>query len=405
MRSGVRADMSPREVRAAELNNLAGTIGIVALVVFGTFVALVEQSITLVVTLSQLPLIATALWLNRRGRVFAATCTLAISGYAAWLAQPLLYGTAARYETFLLVLAAAAPLLFSDAHRTTAYAFVALASVTFVALVAFGDHIEPIVTLNPTTLPIRRGALALGTVALIAGISLYAQRATADAEAAAEREHAKSEALLKAILPSTIADRLKERPGEAIAERVDAVTVLFADMVGFTDACARVPPDTVVERLNAIFRAFDGIAAELGLEKIKTIGDAYMAAAGVPVPVDDHAERAAEMATRMLRLSRTLRGIDGGPLRLRIGLHTGPVVVGVIGREKPAYDLWGDTVNTASRMESSGIPGRIQVTREVVAALPARFRHEARGPIDVKGKGTIDTELLVTDDDEPKVDA
>jgi adenylate cyclase len=398
LRGGVPLGMSSRGARTVELINLAAFIGTMAIVVFLPTTLLLESMAVFVVTAAQLPPLVFAMWLNRRGHHFRATLTLAIAGFCAWTLQPIFFGSDGGHHAFLLVLAASVPLLLPIEKRTLVVVVLITGLVAFVGLSTWGDRITPVFPLNQGVIAWTRGALAAGVFILIAGIGLYAATATARAEDEADREHKKSEALLRSILPMAIAERLKERPGEAIAERVDAVTVLFADMVGFTDACANVAPDVVVERLNTIFRTFDALAAELGLEKIKTIGDAYMAAAGVPVPVVDHAERAAHMAMRMMERAHSMQGIDGRPLRLRIGLHTGPVVVGVIGSEKPAYDLWGDTVNIASRMESSGVPGRIQMTRAVQACLPTHFRHEDRGSIDVKGKGAMDVAFLLHDD-------
>ena len=207
-------------------------------------------------------------------------------------------------------------------------------------------------------------------------------------------ERAKSERLLLNVLPQSIAERLKERE-DVIADAFSHVTVLFADIVGFTPYAERFPPDTSVQTLNELFSDFDALARRGGLEKIKTIGDAYMVAGGLPEPTPDHAEAIADMGLEMLEAAtrRTLR--DGMPIRLRIGIDSGPVVAGVIGRRKFTYDLWGDTVNTASRMESHGVPGHIQVTERVRGLLADRFVFRERGMVEVKGKGPMRTYFLV----------
>lgn len=211
---------------------------------------------------------------------------------------------------------------------------------------------------------------------------------------ALEAERRKSERLLLNILPAPIAKRLKERE-QAIADSFDDVTVLFADIVGFTPLSESVTPKELVDLLNEIFSSFDELAERHGLEKIKTIGDAYMAAGGLPEPRPGHDRAVAEMALEMrARVAESARR-QGHPLEIRIGLHAGPVVAGVIGRSKFVYDLWGDTVNTASRMESSGVPGEIQVTEDIRARLAEDFVFEERGEIEVKGKGRIRTFLLV----------
>ena len=171
--------------------------------------------------------------------------------------------------------------------------------------------------------------------------------------------------------------------------------MLFADVVDFTPFVERTEPHRVVAVLDEIFSAFDELAERHGLEKIKTIGDAYMVAAGLPEPRADHAEAMAEMALDMQAALKRLCEPLGLDLAIRVGMDTGPVIAGVIGRHKFIYDLWGDTVNTASRMESSGLPGRIQVTTAVYERLRDRYRFEERGEIDIKGKGRLNAYLLI----------
>jgi class 3 adenylate cyclase len=208
-----------------------------------------------------------------------------------------------------------------------------------------------------------------------------------------QEEQARSEGLLLNILPRPIADRLKRNP-TTIAEQHPEATVLFADIVDFTQMSASMQPEATVAWLNDLFSQFDALSERFGLEKIKTVGDAYMAAAGLPVPRPDHAQAAADMALEIQRLLATRTTPDGQPLRIRIGIHTGPVVAGVIGVRKFIYDLWGDTVNTASRMESHGIPGAIQVSQAAYERLRDQYEFEDRGVIQVKGKGDLPTYLL-----------
>jgi class 3 adenylate cyclase len=208
-----------------------------------------------------------------------------------------------------------------------------------------------------------------------------------------EQKNRENEALLLNILPGEIAARLKEGEG-TIADSFAELTVLFGDIVGFTVLSSHTPANEIVDMLNGLFIRFDQAARELGIEKIKTIGDCYMAVCGLPKTCPDHAERMARMALRMTEATRQYAGERGQNLQLRIGLNSGPVVAGVIGAIKFIYDLWGDTVNLASRMESSGVPGRIQVTRSVYDQLKDKFEFESRGVIQVKGKGEIETWLL-----------
>jgi class 3 adenylate cyclase len=208
-----------------------------------------------------------------------------------------------------------------------------------------------------------------------------------------EQKNRENEALLLNILPVEIGARLKGGEHE-IADNFADVTVLFGDIVGFTVLSSHTPAKRIVDILNGIFSLFDREAHELGIEKIKTIGDCYMAVCGLPHPYSDHADRMARMALRMMEAIRRYNKEKGTNLQLRIGINSGPVVAGVIGVSKFIYDLWGDTVNIASRMESTGVPSQIQVTRSVYERLKGKFELESRGVIQVKGKGEIETWLL-----------
>ena len=203
-----------------------------------------------------------------------------------------------------------------------------------------------------------------------------------------------SEDLLRNILPGPIAERLKLEPQNTIADSFAEVTVLFADIVNFTQISSHTPPTELVRSLNGIFSAFDTLAEDHGLEKIKTIGDAYMVVGGLPMPQLDHAEAIAEMALDMQRAIAQFRTNKGEPFSIRIGINTGAVVAGVIGLKKFIYDLWGDTVNTASRMESHGLANRIQVTEATYIRLRDQYLFEKRGAIQIKGKGEMTTYLL-----------
>jgi adenylate cyclase len=209
-------------------------------------------------------------------------------------------------------------------------------------------------------------------------------------------EQAKSENLLLNILPPEIAAILKN-DDRTIADHFPGVSVLFADMVGFTPLTAAMTPTDMVGLLNEIFTQFDHLVDQFGLEKIRTIGDSYMVASGVPRPRPDHAQAIARLALAMLQYVETNPTCLRHRLSFRIGINSGPVVAGVIGRKKFIYDLWGDAVNTASRMESHGTPGQIQITRETYDLLKDEFVCEPRGTIAVKGKGEMDTWYLVAD--------
>jgi class 3 adenylate cyclase len=211
---------------------------------------------------------------------------------------------------------------------------------------------------------------------------------------ALQREEERSERLLLNVLPAPIATRLKQHE-DVIADGFPEVTVLFADLVDFTRRSQRSSPQQIVQVLDELFSTFDQLTRRHGLEKIKTVGDAYMVAGGLPEPRPDHAQAVADLALSMqMEMARRI-DTGGQPLQARIGIDTGPVVAGVIGADKFSYDLWGDTVNTASRMESTGVPGCIQVTERTYRRLRDGYRFERRGVVPVKGKGEMVTWFLI----------
>jgi adenylate cyclase len=271
--------------------------------------------------------------------------------------------------------------------------------VAFGALVAISGAIDPV--LSPGAPEIPEGVVVSFFVLNLLGVCTtayvllqYFVRARERALAELEVERAKSERLLLNVLPASVASRLKESD-RVIADGFGAATVLFADIVGFTPLAQALPPADAVVLLDRVFAGWDRLAERYGVEKIKTIGDAYLAAGGLPAPREDHAEAIADLALEMGAEAGRCAGESGFPLAVRIGIDTGPVVAGVIGRAKFSYDLWGDTVNTASRMESHGVPGAIQVTERTYQRLRGRYELRRRGTIEVKGKGPMTTYLLL----------
>ena len=215
-----------------------------------------------------------------------------------------------------------------------------------------------------------------------------------EALAGLREEQARSEGLLLNILPRSIAEKLKAET-QTIADQFSSASILFADVVDFTPVTEHLPPAEVVNMLDHLFSHFDVLADRYGVEKIKTIGDCYMVAAGVPSPRPDHARALALMALDMHEAMRSVDEVDHLGLELRIGINSGPVVAGVIGRKRFLYDLWGDAVNTASRMESHGTTGRIQITRATKELIEDEFVCEPRGSVSVKGKGEMETWYVV----------
>jgi class 3 adenylate cyclase len=291
-------------------------------------------------------------------------------------------------------------LLFAGARQAVPW------FVAFVSLVAFSAAIDPALAADAPDIP--QGVVVaffalniLAVAATVFALLQYFVRARERTLAELAREHEaleheqdKSERLLLNVLPAAVAERLKEEDG-VIADDFPSVTVLFADLVGFTPLAERLSASELVSLLDRVFARWDALVARNGLEKIKTIGDSYMVAGGIPLPRDDHAEAIADMALAMGPELARCSAEAGWPLRLRVGIDTGPVVAGVIGRAKFSYDLWGDTVNTASRMESHALPGMIQVTERTYEHLRARFELRERGSVDVKGKGPMTSYVLV----------
>jgi adenylate cyclase len=263
--------------------------------------------------------------------------------------------------------------------------------VAFAGLVALSVGLDP--TLADGAPDIPQGVIVAFFGLTIVGVATTVFALLQYFVRAREQEQAKSERLLLNVLPAPVAARLKEQEG-IIADDFPSVTVLFADLVGFTPLSERLSAAELVSLLDQVFARWDVLVAELQVEKIKTIGDAYMVAAGTPIPRDDHADAIAELALRMGPELARCSVAAGLPLQVRIGIDTGPVVAGVIGRAKFIYDLWGDTVNTASRMESHALPGTIQVTERVYELLRHRFDLQARGMVEVKGKGPMTSYLL-----------
>jgi adenylate cyclase len=291
------------------------------------------------------------------------------------------------------ILAPLGALVFSDV-RSAARWYVAYV-VVFLGSGIAGEVMGPIWTPLPVWFTSTMLALniAVGGTIVFTLLAIFASQRR-DALAALRQEQAKAENLLLNILPRSIADRLKAQ-AQPIADHFESASILFADVVDFTPWSERLPPAEVVGYLDHLFSQFDELAERHGLEKIKTIGDCYMVAAGVPTARPDHARALAFMALDMLEAMGSDDEVGHLGLELRVGINSGPVVAGVIGRKRFLYDLWGDAVNTASRMESHGTPGRIQITRATYELLADEFECDPRGPIAVKGKGEIESWYLI----------
>ena len=319
------------------------------------------------------------------GFVVAATVTL--------IGLTALLGTGTGLLFYFFIMAAATPMV-AGIRRWRLAAAVVVVSVASVTVLQFAVSSET--GRSPHWL--MTGAFVANSVAaglMAAGIVGYGLLQIQRVEAALAEEHRRSEALLDNILPRNVADRLKDPARTEVADRYDDASVLFADIAGFTAMSSQASPADVVRFLDRLYTELDALIERHGLEKIKTTGDSYMVVSGVPEPRPDHGEALARFALEMREVSGTITGTDGHPLVLRIGMARGPVVAGVIGSKKFFYDVWGDAVNVASRMESTGVAGRIQVSESVREALADEFEFEERGLIDIKGKGEQRTWFLL----------
>jgi guanylate cyclase len=387
-------DDSDQVLRKGTLVLIACLMALLGLVWVGIYGYLgIWLSALIPLTYQVIAIISLALFVaTKRFRIFRAT-QLSLMLVLPFLLQWSLGGFAAGSAVALWAITAPlGALMFSGLRQAWPWFF------AFVGLIVVSIALEATRVLPHPTIPepirLTFFGLDLGAVALtVFVVLLYFVGEREKMKTALEAEHLRSESLLLNVLPGPVADRLKRSEG-VIADGFDAVTVLFADIVGFTPLSASLTPNEVVTLLNGLFTAFDRLVDACGLEKIKTIGDAYMVAAGVPVPRPDHAEAIADLALSMtVEVARLRQEIDA-PLDVRIGIDSGPVVAGVIGKRKFIYDLWGDTVNTASRMESHGLPGEVHLTERAAAAIRQTHRLRDRGIIEVKGKGPMRTYFL-----------
>ena len=336
------------------------------------------------------------LWSNKHGKTKLARLGFVSFSVAYVVFNSLLIGVEFQFQLFLLVEILAIFFVFpaSETRRMLVTAGIVFAVFLFFQVMPEHQFNQFQTGKADHNLPAYPKIILTNVAILLYAFAFYIQRTfrTADRILAAERE--KSERLLRNILPDSIATQLKEQH-TVIAERFDECTVLFSDLVGFTSIVRSMPAVQVVSVLNEIFSAFDDLTDRYQLEKIKTIGDAYMVVSGLPEPDTNHAEKMAQFAIDMMHTIQLYRDQTGLPLELRIGINSGDAVAGVIGKRKFNYDLWGDSVNTASRMESHGLPGQIQVTETTYQLIKDKFLFKERGLIEVKGLGMINSYLLI----------
>jgi len=330
--------------------------------------------------------------LHRFGNLVAALVFVGVS-YTALTFVGSQIGTDSGVQFYYLVSASLAVLVVGLDHVVLAGLMVAVGAGLTVALqflVPPDTGIQPLWALRTGFIFTTAGACTL-----IFATVWYSMREVARAEAAMEVEYDRSEALLANILPAEIAAKLKDPAHGTIADRYDDASILFADIAGFTERASEIPPTDLVRFLDRLYTTFDRLVDRHGLEKIKTTGDSYMVVSGVPTTRPDHVEAIAALALDMSRAVAGLRDPKGNPVPLRMGIAAGPVVAGVVGARRFFYDVWGDAVNVASRMESTDPEGRIQVPQDVYERLRHAFVLEERGDVPIKGKGLMHTWYLI----------
>ena len=333
-----------------------------------------------------------AIFLNRRGKLLPSAFVGITEATAHAIICVLVIGWNSGFYVYIFIIIIGLSIL--NIKRLINKIFLILLNIIGLCFLSFfSQYIDPITPIDPIFLILFQIVNLSLFAGLLTVIGYYFSNETAKAQAALEHERMLSENLLNNILPPIISERLKNS-SEKIADGFHATTILFADIVDFTIFSSKISPHDLVSILNQIFSLFDALTEKYGLEKIKTIGDAYMVASGIPVARDDHVKIMAELALDMKTEIQKFNEQNSYSFQLRIGIHTGEAVAGVIGVKKFIYDLWGDTVNTASRMESTGVPGEIQVSEITHKLLKDTFIFEERGEIEVKGKGLMKTYFL-----------
>ena len=404
--SGITPDTSGSDARYIRfLNATLLLFGLAQVPILSLLIAL-RMGPQLLVNLIALGLCALGFALNRRGRPLAAKILVVAVMTANTSYFATLLGSSAPTHFWLIPGAVLGVLVFKPSEWAWGAMLVGFSMISFWVFECTHLDMEPVIRHFIDPIDELRAAQGSTVSAMMLTLILVGMmhRRFAWSEAALSKEKAKSDRLLRAILPDEIAKELRET-GTTQAVRHEDVSLLFADIVGFTPLAASMPAEDVVALLAKIFERFDELIARCGVEKIKTIGDAYMVAGGVPKATPDHAERLGRCAVGMLEIIERFSVESGHQLQLRIGLHRGAAVAGVIGTAKFAYDLWGESVNLASRLESSGEPGRIHVSDEFRAGLEQIMDFDERGEITLKGVGLTRTHWLLrleASDDSPK---
>jgi adenylate cyclase len=393
-----------RIARNRKVINITATIAAFVSASFSVMQLVTEHGIWRVVLINFVgsAIFATIPLLHRFGEL-VAPLLLVLTTYVVLSIVTWNVGTAAGLQFYYLVAATVVVLVLGIDHILLACTLVAIGAAIVITL----EFTVPADTgLQPSwALPLGFVVSTISACTIAIASVWYALRETERAEEAMEEEYNRSESLLANILPSSIATRLKNPATTIIADKYDDASVLFADIAGYTERASQSTPADLVDFLNRLYTEFDRLVDKHGLEKIKTSGDSYMVVSGVPEPRHDHLEALACLA---LNMSDAIAGLEiqaGQAVPMRIGMGVGPVVAGVVGTRRFFYDVWGDAVNVASRMESSGVEGRIQVPQQVYERLKEEFVYELRGDVEIKGKGVMRTWFLVAQRDVDSVEA
>ncbi|MDT5349040.1 MAG: adenylate cyclase, partial [Mycobacterium sp.] len=383
-----------RVARRARVLNIAAWLAVMVSVSFVAVQLLIGAWLWQVISINIIAAVTFAIvpMLHRFGEL-VAPLTFIGAAYVTIFASAWDVGTGSGAQLFFIVGACLVVLLLGIEHVVLASVLAAVAAGLVIAT-------EFLVPRNTGLQPAWAQSVGfvittLSAIVVVVVTVWFALRDTARAEEIMESEYDRSEALLANMLPASIAARLKEPGRNVIADKYDEASVLFADIVGFTERASSTPPAELVRFLDKLYSAFDALVDKHGLEKIKVSGDSYMVVSGVPRPRPDHVAALADFALEMADVAAGLKGPHGQAVPIRIGMANGPVVAGVVGSRRFFYDVWGDAVNVASRMESTDSVGRIQVPETIYEHLKDDYVLQPRGSIDVKGKGVMRTWYLV----------
>jgi len=388
---------SEEERRAIQTTNISAALVLLVVLSYDAFYLLYDAAALWPLILANLgygALYVTVPLINGLGRRRLAICVFMLVAFANIGTATYFLGTAAGIQLYYMNTAGLCTLMTLADERLDSAVYI-LGSALLFLLAMLNFDVGAIQVFPDWLLQGLFAGSTLGVVMLITLPSFIYRRLALDAEAQLGEANARNEELLHNILPEPIAERLRTESLDVVADRHDA-TVVFADIAGFSRFASHRRPETVVKLLNEVFSRFDDLCDRHGVEKIKTIGDGYMAAAGLPEPDPQHAQKAANLALAMVEALKRYNAERGDDVEMRIGLHSGPLVAGVIGKRKFTYDLWGDTVNVASRLEATGERSRIQVSANTRALLKDGYRFEPRGEVDLRGIGAQTTYYLTS---------